>query len=99
MVLGTMVWLPDVAAAIGFDRFAKHAALAICLMIFMSGFSVGGVINTASAGVTGCFMACLNIFLLRGFFPDGVTPGTPGNMIPFAQIIGWLDLGFFNLYM
>merc|ERR1719217_1003943 len=99
MLLGSMVWLPDVAEAIGFTRFAKHAALAVCLMIFMSGFAVGGVINSASAGVTGCFMASLNIFILRGFFPDGVVPGTPGGFVSMASIIGWVDYAMFNLYM
>jgi len=99
MFLGSMVWMPEVAAKFGLTRFAKHASLAACLMIFMSAPTVGGVINGASAGVTGCFMACLNIFILRGFFPDGVTPGTPAGFASVEQVIGWIDLGFFNLYM
>jgi len=99
MCLGSLVWLPEWAESIGMTRFAKHSALAVCLMIFMSGTTVGGVVNGASAGVMGCFMACLNIFILRGFFPDGVEPGTPAGFVPLPAFVGWVDLGLFNLYM
>eukprot|EP00929_Paragymnodinium_shiwhaense_P036405 TRINITY_DN1951_c0_g5_i1.p1 TRINITY_DN1951_c0_g5~~TRINITY_DN1951_c0_g5_i1.p1 ORF type:complete len:843 (-),score=270.86 TRINITY_DN1951_c0_g5_i1:159-2687(-) len=99
MILGSLVWMPEWAASIGMTRFAKHSALAVCLMIFMSGTSVGGVINGASAGVMGCFLACLNIFILRGFFPDGVEPGTPLGFVSVPAVVGWIDLGLFNLYM
>jgi hypothetical protein len=42
-------------------------------------------------------VACLNIFLLRGFFPDGVTPGMGFTSAP--SIAGWLDLAVYNLFV
>jgi hypothetical protein len=95
LMIGCMVWMPEQTKSLGMDRFAKHAGLAACLMVFFTTFTVGGVMNTASAGVSGCFVACLNIFLLRGFFPDGVTPGMGYTALP--SIVGWLDLALFNL--
>lgn len=99
MLLGSLVWMPELAESLGMTRFAKHAALAICLMIFMSGTTVGGVINGASAGVSGCFLACFCTFMLRGFFPDGVEPGTPKGMFQAAAVIGWIHICFFNLFV
>lgn len=95
MILGTLIWLPDTVEAAGLGRFAQHAGLAACLTVFFVTNTVGGVINTASAGVSGCFMACLNIFILRGFIPDGVTPGM--GFFSTASIVGWIDLSLFNL--
>jgi len=95
LMIGCMVWMPEQTKSLGMDRFAKHAGLAACLMVFFTTFTVGGVLNTASAGVSGCFVACLNIFFLRGFFPDGVTPGMGYTALP--SIVGWLDLALFNL--
>ena len=89
-LIGCMVWLPEQTKAAGLGRFAQFAGLAGCLMCFFSTFSVGGVLNTASAGISGCFVACFNIWLLRGFFPDGVTPGMGFTSAP--SLVGWVDL-------
>jgi len=97
MILGTMVWMPSVTESIGAERFAKHAPLAICLMIFFAAPTFGAVVNTASAGIAGAFMAAFNIFMLRGFFPDGVTPGM--GHLSTESIVGWTDLALFNLMM
>jgi len=94
-LIGCMVWLPDTTKAIGMTRFAGFAGLAGCLMCFFSTFSLGGVLNTASAGISGCFVACFNVWLLRGFFPDGVEPGMSSTSA--ATIVGWIDLAVFNL--
>jgi hypothetical protein len=94
-LIGCMVWLPEQTKAVGMARFAPFAGLAGCLMCFFSTFSIGGVLNTASAGISGCFVACFNIWLLRGFFPDGVTPADSSTSP--ATIVGWLDLAIFNL--
>jgi hypothetical protein len=94
-LIGCMVWLPEQTKSVGMARFAPFAGLAGCLMCFFSTFSVGGVLNTASAGISGCFVACFNIWLLRGFFPDGVTPADSSTSP--ATIVGWLDLAIFNL--
>jgi len=97
MLLGTLVWIPSVTDALDFHRFAKHTPLAICLMIFFAAPTVGAVINTASAGILGAFTASFNIFMLRGFFPDGVTPGKGHTSV--ESIVGWTDLALFNLIM
>jgi hypothetical protein len=95
LMIGSMVWMPEYSKMAGVDRFAKHAGLAGCLMVFFTTFTFGGVLNAASAGVSGCFCACLNIFVLRGFFPDGVIPGMT-NTSP-AFVVGWIDLALYNL--
>jgi hypothetical protein len=95
LMIGSMVWMPEYAKMAGVDRFAKHAGLAGCLMVFFTTFTFGGVLNAASAGVSGCFCACLNTFILRGFFPDGVVPGMTSTSPAF--IVGWIDLAFYNL--
>jgi len=87
--------MPENTKALGLERFAMHAGLAACLMVFFTTFTVGGVLNTASAGVSGCFVAVLNIFILRGFFADGVTPEMSWNSG--ASIVGWADLAIFNV--
>jgi len=97
LLIGCMIWQPETTKAMGMHRFAQHAGLAGCLMVFFSTFTIGGVLSTSSAGVSGCFMACLNIFLLRGFFPDGVTPGMGFTSAP--SIAGWLDLSLYNLFV
>jgi hypothetical protein len=94
LLIGCMVWMPEATKSIGMDRFAKHAGLAACLMCFFATFTIGGVLNTASAGVTGCFTATFNTFILRGFFPDGVTPGVPFTAS--VSLVGWANLAIFN---
>eukprot|EP00929_Paragymnodinium_shiwhaense_P082458 TRINITY_DN4344_c0_g1_i1.p1 TRINITY_DN4344_c0_g1~~TRINITY_DN4344_c0_g1_i1.p1 ORF type:complete len:833 (+),score=240.60 TRINITY_DN4344_c0_g1_i1:100-2598(+) len=97
MLLGSLVWIPSVAETLGVERFVKHVPLAICLMIFFAAPTFGAVVNTATAGICGAFMASLNIFILRGFFADGVTPGK--GHFSTESIVGWTDLAFFNLFM
>jgi len=94
-LIGCMVWLPEQTKAAGLGRFAGFAGLAGCLMCFFSTFSIGGVINTASAGISGCFVACFNVWFLRGFFPNGVDEGM--TFTSPASLVGWLDLAIFNL--
>jgi hypothetical protein len=94
-LIGCLVWLPDQTKAAGLGRFAQFAGLAGCLMCFFSTFSIGGVLNTASAGISGCFVACFNVWLLRGFFPNGVEPGMGATAG--AKVVGWMDLAIFNL--
>jgi hypothetical protein len=95
LVIGCMVWLPEQTKAVGMGNYAKHAGLAACLMIFFTTFTIGGVLMTASAGISGSFVAAVNIWLMRGFFPDGVTPGM--GFFSSASIVGWVDLAIYNL--
>jgi len=97
LLIGSMVWFPTQTKAIGMNNYAQHAGLAACLMIFFTTFTIGGVLNTASQGISGAFVASLNIFLLRGFFPDGVTPGMGLTSAP--SLVGWTDLALYNLFV
>jgi hypothetical protein len=95
MLIGSLVWIPENATYFGMENITKHAALAVCLMIFFVTTTLGGVLNTASAGISGCFTACVNIWLLRGFFPDGVTPGM--HSFSTAAVVGWINLAIYTL--
>jgi len=95
LLIGCMVWFPEQTVQVGMGNYAKHAGLAACLMIFFTTFTIGGVLMTASAGISGSFVASLNIFILRGFFSDGVTPGMGFFSAP--SLVGWTNLAFYNL--
>merc|ERR1719393_232762 len=88
MALGMLVWAPGMTASMGWQRFAKHTPLAICLMIFFAAPTVGAVINTASAGICGAFWACFNIFMLRGFFSRR-REAWHGTLV--HGVHGWMD--------
>jgi len=81
----------------GLDDYQQHMPLAICIIIFSIGRTTGKVMNGAGAAIFGVFIACANIFILRGFFPNGVSPG----MHPFAleKVAAWTNLVIFNLVM
>merc|ERR1719310_2641254 len=70
--------------------------LATCVFIFTINPMFGAVVANAHAGIIGTFIACFNIFMMRGFFPDGVTAQS-ANSSP-ENIVGWLDYLLFNLY-
>jgi hypothetical protein len=97
VILGLVVWEKQHFAWQGLDAYAQHMPLAICIIIFSVGGTMGTVMNGAGAAITGVFIACVNIFVLRGFFPNGVGP----DMHPFAleKVVGWTDLVIFNLVM
>merc|ERR1719265_1840090 len=94
MLLATIVWVPAVREA-GFERFAPYIPLATCVFIFTLNPLFGQVVNNAHAGIIGTFLACFNIFMMRGFFPDGVTTETSGAST--VHIVGWLNYLIFNL--
>merc|ERR1719316_1156325 len=95
MLLATIVWVPAVQE-MGFARFAPYIPLATCVFIFTINPMFGAVVANAHAGIIGTFIACFNIFMMRGFFPDGVTADS-ANSSP-ENIVGWLDYLLFNLY-
>merc|ERR1719163_1084351 len=95
MLLATIVWVPAVQE-MGFARFAPYIPLATCVFIFTLNPLFGQVVNNAHAGIIGTFLACFNIFMMRGFFADGVT-AKDGNFST-VNIVGWLDYLLFNLF-
>ena len=74
--------------------FAKYIPLSV-LMIFLTMNPVfGGIVGNATAATEGTFCAVLNIFVLRGFFPDGVILGD--GFLSSASTVGWIDVMLFN---
>ena len=72
-LLACIIWIPATKPYVQ-DGFAKYVPLTI-LMIFFNIHKVFGVVVDNTSGVLfGTIFAFLNIFILRGFFPDGVTP-------------------------
>merc|ERR1719335_1479546 len=94
MMLASIVWVPGMKE-IGLTRFAAYMPLAVCVFVFTLNPLFGQVVNNASAGIYGTFIACFNIFMLRGFFPDGVTPEAGATSA--VSIVGWLDYLIFVL--
>merc|ERR1719399_565747 len=96
-LMAFLVWWPSTAEDTNATRFKPYMPLAICIFIFTINPIFGTVIANAWAGIVGTFVACLNIFILRGFFAEGVEPG----MGPFSapSIVAWVNLAVFNLLM
>jgi hypothetical protein len=95
-ILASAIWIPETKPYID-QGFAKFIPLSVLMIFFTMQPVFGSIIGSATAAITGTFFACLNIFILRGFFPDGVTPGA-GHFSP-ASIVGWLDLAIFNMVL
>jgi len=90
MLLASIVWIPGVL-----DRFAAYIPLAVCIFVFTLNPYFGTVVNNAHAGIIGTFLACFNIFMMRGFFPDGVEP-TDGRFST-VNVAGWANFLLFDL--
>merc|ERR1719399_2246917 len=96
-LMATLVWVPATGDIGDFRRFKPFMALAICIFIFTINPIFGQVTLNACAGIEGTFVACLNIFILRGFFAEGVEPGQGHFSTP--SIVAWVNLAVFNLLM
>jgi len=94
-VMATLVWVPATSEIGDLKRFKAFMPLAICVFIFTINPIFGQVVDNATAGILGTFVACLNIFILRGFFAEGVEPGMGHFSTP--SIVAWTDLCIFNL--
>ena len=76
--------------------FSAYIPLAICIFIFALNPLFDVVVDNAHLGIIETFIACFNIFMLRGFLPDGVTPGKEGFST--ISIVGWVDFLLFDLF-
>lgn len=94
-LLGCIIWIPASEHYVN-QGFAKYVPLTI-LMIFFNIHKVFGVVVDNTSGVLfGTIFAFLNIFILRGFFPDGVTP--EHSVFSATSIVGWLDLALYDMF-
>jgi hypothetical protein len=93
-ILASCIWIPETKPYVD-QGLAKYVPLSVLMIFFTMQPVFGSIVGSATAAISGTFYAVLNIFLLRGFFPDGVTPGD-GFFSP-ASIVGWLDLMVFNM--
>jgi hypothetical protein len=92
-VLASAIWIPATATYVD-EGFLRYIPFAILMMIFTMNWVFGNIVGASTAAIIGTFWPVLNIFLLRGFFPDGVTPGMSFWSLP--SIVGWLDIMAFN---
>merc|ERR1719229_1931138 len=95
-LLASAIWIPATKPYVD-QGLAKYVPLSVLMIFFTMQPVFGSIVGSATAAITGTFWAVFNIFMLRGFFPDGVTPGD-GFFSP-ASIAGWLDLAIFNFVM
>jgi hypothetical protein len=74
----------------------KYIAVGVMVIFFNLSWHFGSVLGAGTAAIQGTFYASFNIFMLRGFFPDGRTPEMGHMSTP--SVIGWLDLALFNMF-
>jgi hypothetical protein len=95
VLLSSIVWFPAVGDNVPAD-WKKYVPVGVMVIFFNLSWHFGSVVGASTAAIQGTFYACLNIFLLRGFFPDGRTPEM-GHMST-ASVVGWLDVAVFNMF-
>lgn len=94
-LLASIIWFPAVGNLVPAD-WKKYIAVGVMVIFFNLSWHFGSVLGAGTAAIQGTFYASFNIFMLRGFFPDGRTPEM-GHMST-ASVIGWLDLALFNMF-
>lgn len=94
LLLGSIIWFPAVGNMVPAD-FKKYVATGVIVIYFNLTWHFGSVIGNATAAIQGTFWACFNIFMMRGFFPDGRTPEM--GHLSTASVCGWLNVSLFNL--
>lgn len=87
--LAAAIWIPSTKWLFP-QGFLKFIPVSILIIFFTINRIFGCIVANATAALIGTWWAVVNIFILRGFFPDGVTPGM-GWASP-AFIVGWIDL-------
>jgi hypothetical protein len=92
-ILASVIWIP------GLDQYvpkvyAQYIPLSVMMIFFTINPVFGGIVGASTAAIIGTFFAVANIFILRGFFPDGATRAM--SLASPATVIGWLDVMIFN---
>lgn len=93
-LLAACIWIPAFQSYID-EGFLRYIPFAILMIFFTMNWVFGNIVSASTAAIIGTFWPVVNIFLLRGFFPDGVTPEMNAFSSP-AAIVGWLDIAIFN---
>jgi hypothetical protein len=92
-ILASVIWIPGLDQIIP-KVYAQYVPLSVMMIFFTINPVFGGIVGAATAAILGTFYAVTNIFILRGFFPDGATRAQ-GLTSP-ATVVGWLDVMIFN---
>jgi len=92
-ILASVIWIPGLDEIVP-KVYAQYIPLSVMMIFFTINPVFGGIVGGATAAIVGTFFAVLNIFVLRGFFPDG-SQREEGLANP-AAVIGWLDVMIFN---
>jgi hypothetical protein len=92
-LLATIIWVPSMGAYVD-QSWAQYIPLSVMMIFFTINPVFGSIIGNATAAISGTFFAVANIFILRGFFPDGVT--REGGLSSPSNVIGWMDVMIFN---
>jgi hypothetical protein len=92
--LSAMIWVPETKPYAP-QEFLPYIPLSVLMIFFTMNEVFGGIIANATAAIIGTFWAVFNVFMLRGFFPDGVQPGM--GYFSSASVVGWSDIAIFNL--
>merc|ERR550514_213746 len=77
-----------------------YSSSVVVYLIFTLYFTVGQTMNFAWCGALGTFLATLNIWVMFGIYPDGVTATGPEHVFWFGVVEGSLfvvSLLFLNL--
>jgi hypothetical protein len=94
-ILASAIWIP------GLDEFipqvyAQYIPLSVMMIFFTINPVFGGIVGASTAAIIGTFFAVANIFILRGFFPDGSQRDHAMGIYNPAAVVGWLDVMIFN---
>jgi hypothetical protein len=92
-MLASCIWIPGLDQVVP-KVYAQYIPLSVMMIFFTINPVFGGIVGAATAAITGTFFAVANIFILRGFFPDGSTRDQ-GLANP-AAVVGWIDVMIFN---
>jgi hypothetical protein len=92
-ILASAIWIPATKPYVP-EGYARYIPLSVLMIVFTMNPVFGGIVGNATAAIEGTFFAVLNIFVLRGFFPDGVQPGD--GHLSLVSIVGWVDVIIFN---
>lgn len=98
--LASLMWVPSAQPYLDQGEilttgFAKYFPLFVLVIFFTMSPIFGTILCNATAAILGTSFAVVNIYVLRGFFPQGVRPGE--GHLALASLFGWFNIAIFNL--
>merc|ERR1719159_474856 len=94
-ILASAIWIPGLDQYIP-KIYAQYIPLSVMMIFFTINPVFGGIVGASTAAILGTFFAVANIFILRGFFPDGSQRSHSMGIYNPAAVVGWLDVMIFN---